>query len=173
MPKYTVQEVTIEDVKKGKNSWQVASVVYTTPKGDNKTKKVVSFSNPGVFATVKDITSGTEIEVDFVPDDEYYNWAKVTKLSNAEPTSVPSKIAVVPQSRAATTTSTYETAEERKFKQLLIVRQSSISNAIEYQKIRGDELWNTDDVIETAKTFVDFVYGNDVKLIDMESDIPV
>ncbi len=45
-----------------------------------------------------------------------------------------------------TTTSTYETPEERKIKQLYIIRQSSISNAIDVLKHNSTDKIQVEDV---------------------------
>jgi hypothetical protein len=148
----TVQDVSVEEVKKGRNNYQVALVVYTNNKGENKEKKVVSFSNPAVFATVKDAKSGQQYEVEYAKDDPYYNWAsiKLASESAAAPKSAPTGGKV--------TGSNYETAEERVKRQLMIVRQSSISNALEYMKNTNNQDFGVTDLLGIAQEFVDFVY---------------
>jgi hypothetical protein len=77
--------------------------------------------------------------------------------------------------------STYETPEERAARQVLIVRQSSISSAVEFAV--AHKVKDPQEVIAIAKQFEDYVFGNDkvkqevveVKpnFSDLEDDIPL
>ncbi len=151
----TVQDVSVEEVKKGRNSYQVAVVVYTNPKGENKEKKVVSFSNPAVFATVKDAKSGSKWEVEYAKDDPYFNWARISPIVENErgQPAVADKV-----TGGKVTGSNWETSDERAKRQLMIVRQSSISNALEYMKNTNNQDFGVTDVLGIAQEFVDFVY---------------
>jgi hypothetical protein len=158
MPQFKIQQVEIEVVQKGRSSYEVANVTYTNKTGENKTKKVMSFANPGVFATVKKASPGTTIDVTYVEGDKYYNWASCTIADEDAP-------AVKPAAAGGKVLgSNYETAEERKIKQMYIIKQSSISNAITLlaasTKPGGDKI-QVEDVLALAQEFVDFVYGND------------
>lgn len=153
MSKVKIEEVKVSVTQKGKNSYSMAECTFSNERGEgNKVKKVMSFSNPAVFEIVSKIKSPTwvEIENDGAP---YYNWSSM-KLVNDEPVDV-----VKAPSFGKVIGSTYETADERKAKQLLIVRQSSISNAIEYLKQSEDVQWNVQNVLDIAQEFVDYVYG--------------
>jgi hypothetical protein len=158
LTKVTVQEVIINTVNTGKKPYSQAVVTYTTERGENKEKKIMSFSNPAVFAAVSKIKHPTVVEVenDGAP---YYNW---TQLSLVAEEAAPK--GATPANSVKTVTSTYETAEERKVKQLYIIRQSSITNALTYWNMvndrEGQAFVETDQVLETAQKFVDFVYGN-------------
>lgn len=151
MSKYTVQEVTLSSVNTGKKPYSVANVTYTNDRGENKEKKIMSFANPAVYAVVSKIKSPTAVEVenDGAP---YYNWSKVTLMAEEAATKpvIAGNVKVAP--------STYETAEERKIKQLYIIRQSSITNALTYLSEESDT--TVKDVLKVAQEFVDFVYGN-------------
>lgn len=178
MAAITVQDVVVETIKKGKNSYQVANVTYTTDRGENKAKKVMSFSNPAVFAVAKDAKQGEAYEVSYTPGDQYYNWATIKRVSDNNDGFVAGAGSITKQAAPASGKvlgSTYETAEERKIKQMYIIKQSSISNALEYMKqTRAEGDFGVNDVTEVAQKFVDWVYGNDVKesLTDMTDDIP-
>jgi hypothetical protein len=168
LSRITIQETTVSTVTKGKNSYQVAEVTFTTDRGENKTKKVMSFSNPGVFAIVSKISHPTpfEAENDGAP---YYNWTKLTPAVEDSP-----KAPGAQPSGGRVVGSTYETAEERKIKQLLIVRQSSITNALSYLNMvsdrEGQQFVPKEDVIEIAQFFVDYVYGTDETLEALDRD---
>jgi len=71
-----------------------------------------------------------------------------------------------------------ETPEERAKKQVYIVRQSSLSNAISMLASNSVVLkkgFTTQDAIETARQFEAYVFGNDpIKgLMEMEDDVPL
>ena len=176
MPQITISEVAVEEVKKGKNAYFVANVTYQTGRGESKTKKIMSFANPAVFAIAKGAKAGEVYDIAYVPGDEYYNWASMKNMSGGsdEPQSAGGK---VPAAGAAptggkVTGSTYETAEERKVKQLLIVKQSGINNALEYFKLTTAIPDSVSDVTAVAQQFVDYVYGNDKTLAEMDNDWP-
>lgn len=177
MPQITISEVAVEEVKKGKNAYFVANVTYQTGRGESKTKKIMSFANPAVFAIAKAAKAGEVYDIAFVPGDEYYNWASMKALGGSdEPQSAPQKAgAAAAPTGGKVTGSTYETAEERKVKQLLIVKQSSITNALVYFKDVNDgggEPPTIESVLNVAQQFVDYVYGNDKTLAEMDNDLP-
>jgi len=169
-----IQEVNVEFVKNGKNGYEVANVNYLY-KGEAKTTKIMSFSNPQVFKDIQKMV-GKTIDVETTQNGKYTNWAKVTLVSTDESPSVSSSSPTKPTS--STVRSTYETPEERAQRQLMIVRQSSISNALTYlhQTQPGGD-YGVTDTLEVAQDFVDFVYGTASlpaadKLEDMDDDIP-
>ena len=164
MPNITIQEVTLETVTKGRNSYNVATGVHTTDRGDNKTKKIMSFANPAVFAAIKDAKQGDVFAVTYTPGDQYYNWATATKAS----ADAPAKATMA--SGGKVVGSTYETPDERKIKQLYIVKQSSIANAIELLSVGAKTPPKVSEVLETAQQFVDFVYGTNENLETMGRD---
>jgi hypothetical protein len=169
-----IQEVNVEFVKNGKNGYEVANVNYLY-KGDAKTTKIMSFSNPQVFKDVQKYVNKT-VNVETTQNGKYTNWAKI-ELVDDSPNSGASASPGKPSSTPVR--STYETPEERAQRQLMIVRQSSIANSLEYLKNTsqaGD--YGVNDTLQVAQQFVDFVYGTDdalqapQKLEDMDSDIP-
>ena len=111
MSTVTIQEVTVSTVSTGKKPYQVAEATYTTDRGENKSKKVMSFSNPAVFAALSKIKNPTKVSVenDGAP---YYNWTKLTPVADTEE---PVKIF------GRTYYDTRETPEERARRQLMIV----------------------------------------------------
>jgi hypothetical protein len=161
--KVNIQEVTVSTVTKGRNSYQVAEVVYTNDRGENKTKKIMSFSNPAVFAVVSKGAKGWhDTESDGAP---YYNWTSIKPAGNDDQQAAPAA------AKSGVVKSTYETAEERKVKQLYIIRQSSISNAIDYFKLNpGAETVAVSEVLDIAQEFVDFVYNTEEALASMDSE---
>ena len=164
-----IVEVNIE-TQKGKTPWSKAAVVHMV-NGQQRTQNVMSFTNPKVFQTVKEMQPGEEYDVTVIKNDKGYNeWSSITKSTGD----------AAPANKAAGSTtvrSTYETPEERKLRQLYIIRQSSISNAIElYTKVnvRTDLTLreHTEYITELAQGFVDFVYQSPDNLFDEPNDLP-
>lgn len=158
-----IQEVNIEEIRNGRNKYDKATVVYSF-NGENRTQKLMSFSNPAVFAKVKAFKSGDEVVVTVTKDDKGYNqWASV------EPAGADIKTDGGPVKGTTSTRSSYETPEERAQRQLMIVRQSSISSAIAMLTpgVKEGETIGVTDVLEVAQEFVDFVYG-DTQALDGE-----
>lgn len=157
----TIQDIVFSTGGNGPRKYKKAEVTYTW-QGNNRKQTVMSFSNPDVFKTLESLKFPASVDVELTKvagsdGKEYTNWAKVSLASAA------SAPAAAESKTVTKFTSNYETPEERAKRQLMIVRQSSISNAIEYFKgvADGDDIPPTvDKVLELAQTFVDFVYGN-------------
>lgn len=150
--KIVLQEVVLESVEKGRTKYQIANVTYTF-NGNNKTTKIMSFANPQVFKDVQSFSPGTELVVETTKNAQGYDqWSKVSVAGAAAPSSA----GVSPQAR-----STYETPEERKIKQLYIIKQSSISTAVQTLSVGAKVPPTPDEVLKLAQVYVDFVYGNE------------
>jgi hypothetical protein len=158
MPQVQVQNVTVETVTKGRNSYQVAVVSYDS-KGATKEKKVMSFSNPAVFSVVKNLTAGQWIDVEYAKDDPYFNWAKVVVVDMAAPApSQPTPGGAAPTA-GKVLGNQYETRDERNMRQLHIVRQSAIKAAVDMLTPGAKAPLKVDDVTDMAQELVDWVYG--------------
>lgn len=164
--KIVIQEVKIEEVRNGRNKYDKAEVVYSF-NGQNRTQKLMSFSNPAIFAQVRKMVSGETYDVEVVKNEAGFNsWAKIVAASNdAAPAVSGDK-----PTTGRTNVSTYETAEERKIKQMYIIKQSSITNAIARAGQNPDPL--SIDILGLAQQFVDFVYGNqEADLFQEDNDL--
>jgi hypothetical protein len=165
----TFQEVNIEDVQKGKSRYQIANVTYTTSGGQNRQQKLLSFANPESFKAVQGFKQGDVLEVTITKNAGGYDqWAKVEKATAAASAGTPATN-VKPVSN-------YETREERQERQLHIVRQSSLSNAVNMLTPGAKAALKVEDVIAVAEQLVDFVYDNSLEDLDTPngeiSDIP-
>lgn len=150
----SVKSVDIEKVTKGKNFWNKAVVTYDF-KGDTRKQTIVSFANPEVFKTIKDLVAGDMIDVQLTKDaNDYTQWSQVTKLGGEAPAAAAAE--GVAKTVAKTVTSNYETKDERAARQVLIVKQSSIGAAVEHLKARKDA--NGQDVLDLAQKFTDWVF---------------
>lgn len=170
-------------VAEGKKNYTQLDVSYKNLdfQGKVEGKKIISFASPDVFQALKDAKAGDEFDVTkgeksaqgFVP------WTRCTPATGDSASESQEKPAVqsgngTGQRVASTPRSTYETPEERAKKQVYIVRQSSISNALTY--FANDEPTpDVKDILAVAKQFEQYVFGNDPvqALIDMDDDIPL
>jgi hypothetical protein len=150
-----LKDVNVEKVEKGKNGYHIATVDYEY-KGESKQQKIFSFVNPGVFKAIQELPKGA-IEVELTKNSKGYSeWAKVSVAS--EGSSEPQKTRIAG--------SNYETPEERAKRQLLIVRQSSLTNALTF--LNGKDA-AVEEVEALAQRFVDFVYQNDQAVLEADS----
>jgi hypothetical protein len=170
--RFVIQEVVIETVKKGPRSYQTASVVHTY-NGNSRTQKIVSFANPETFKTVSQLKAGDVIDVDVTKNEGGFNqWAKITRVSEEELETGQPDSAVVATRAAAPSSgkvvgSNYETREERAARQVLIVRQSCLAQSVMVHK---DDVFDVDTVLQTAQTFVDWVFEKP-DLFDQPNDL--
>jgi hypothetical protein len=162
LPNIKIEDVRVETITKGRNSYQQALVIHTNDRGEKKEKKVMSFSNPAVFAIASNAKAGEQYVVEYTPGDQFYAWASMNKTGDEE---------VVKKDRAASTPvrTTYETADERAENRVRIVRQSCLGYAIGIMTPgAGGKQLNLDEVKIQAQELVDWVYRDDLA----EDDIP-
>jgi len=153
MPSYIYNSYTEEHVPKGKTGYYKMTVNYSA-KGESKSKVIMSFSNPGVYDTIKKLKGGETIDVEFVKDDKYFNWAtvKIADIGAGGPAAGTPGL----DNKPVQVRSNYETPEERARKQVYIIKQSSLANAIEYTKDRPEGT-TMDELLATAQQFTDWV----------------
>ena len=159
-----IVNVTVEN----KGKYSMATVAYRND-GKLAEKKVMSFGNGAkAFAILGDAKPGQQYNVRAEKNDKgYWDWVEVSEGG-----------ATAPAAGAKTTPtprSTYETPEERAQRQILIVRQSSVSSAIEYYKAQTKAAPTVDQVLEVAKQFENYVFGKKEAefLDDLTDDIPL
>jgi hypothetical protein len=153
-----------------------------TFEGKAESKKVMPFGSKEVFATLETSQKGDVFTVLREKDnDGYWQWIGIAEGdTKIETTNAPQAAAKAPTSAPNTTPkSTYETAEERAKKQVYIVRQSSISAAIETLKT-DKKSPSVEEVLAVAKQYEDYVFGNlevpkaaTAKLPELDDDIPM
>jgi hypothetical protein len=147
-------------------------------------KKIFDFTTPKeVWDTLKTAAAGSTWEVDRQKDakeGKYWEWKAIrpvdpsqTATSPATPTS--SGVAQAAPSVAASGSTTarvgnWETPEERAKKQVYIIRQSSVSSAIEFLKLQGGAAIELDDVIANARAIEKYVLGTGIA--DLTDDFP-
>lgn len=152
-----ILDVNIENVVKGKSRYSKASVAYSF-NGEARTQNIMSFANPDVFKKVQELV-GQETEVTLTKNAAGYNeWSAVGDVgSSAASSEAPAAVGLA---AAATrvTGSNYETPAERAIKQVYIVKQSSISNAIALCAATNADS-SVENILALAQQFVDFVFA--------------
>jgi hypothetical protein len=155
-------------------SYQEIEITYKTENGQVANKKLMSFSNPSVFNHIKGLAKGEVVNVTTVKNAKgFWDWTGIGNEGDA-PVATQSKPATA-QAGGRVTGSNYETKEERAARQVFIIRQSSLSTAVE---LLGQGK-SVDEVIATAKQFEAYVFSKDpnptkeVNFDDLEDDIPV
>lgn len=161
----TILSVDVKTVPTAKGSYQTAEVAYknNTFQGKVEGKKVMSFgATKDAFGTLATAASGDTFEVTIIKNDKGYNdWVALTKAGLAAPGTTAASATGKPVT--ASPKSTYETPEERAQRQVLIVRQSSLSSAAAVLTAGAKTPPSGDAVIALAKTFEAYVFGIVVK----------
>jgi len=167
----TLLSVDIKTVPTAKGSYQTADVAYKNNSFQGKVegKKVMSFgATKNAFSALSTATPGQTYEVEIVKNDKGYNdWISLTPAVTGAPSpaAAPSSGGGKPAA-SASPRSTYETPEERAQRQVLIVRQSSLSSAVASLAVGSKKELNPEDVVQTAKRFEAYVFGVDQPTVD-------
>ena len=166
----TVIDVT-ENTKKSESgrTFQQLEVAYKNEQGQPQLKKLISFSNPNVFKAAKDWVKGDVVNVTTVKNEKtgYWDWIGLEGdgiVAENKPASA--------ATGARVTGSNYETKEERAARQVYIIRQSSLSTAVE---LLGQGK-SVADVIATAKEFEAYVFSKEAgidAINSLEDDLPL
>ena len=169
----TVLSVSIETrANKNGGSFQIADVAYKDDSGKVAGKKVMSFgATEKAFKVLAENPVGKTFDVEQVkgipgPDGKsYWNWTGLSQSTG--------KQAVSPVAEASKTVkSTYETAEERAKKQVYIIKQSSLANAINTLSVGAKAAPKAEDIIALAQTFTDWVFAEkQTALTDLPNDL--
>lgn len=162
MPQYTFVDFIDKYIDKGKSGYNEMTVNYSA-KGESKSKKIMSFANPSVYNTIKGLTGGEQIDVTFVKDDKYYNWATVEVIGGGTAPSHDKPQEGGIKAQPAARTSTYETPEERAKKQVYIIKQSCIAQANAYSANRTDGYPSVSETLDIAQQFLDWVLDDPSK----------
>jgi hypothetical protein len=149
-------------------SYQSIEVTYKDEQDQVKNKKIMSFSNPSVFNHLKSLTKGDQVNLRTEKDAAgYWQWIGIEGDKT-----VSTETKTTPQAGGRVTGSNYETKEERAARQVLIVRQSSLSSAVE---LLGSGK-SVEEVLAIAKQFEDYVFAKSTgidAINEMEDDFPL
>jgi len=144
-------------------------------------KKVMSFASKDAYVALQHAVTGNHYMVTTEKIGEYWQWTAVERVQVEQQTSAVSSGYSTPAKSVgnASPKSTYETPEERAKKQVYIIRQSSLSTAVDTLAVGVSKgSLNPDDVLALAQRYVDFVFDNNTKVPsmdigDMDDDIPL
>ena len=179
--KIQILSVEVKTVPTAKGSYQQADIAFKnlTYQGKVEGKKLMSFGAGA--ATFKELTAAQPsaiYDITVVKNAAGFNdWTQaVPSTADSAEAQVyqPSTPGAKPTATTATR-STYETPEERAAKQVYIIRQSTLSNAINCLSVGGKSPPKVDDVLALAKAFEDHVFGKVAQMddfSDMADDIP-
>ena len=177
--KIQVLSVQVTTVPTAKGSYQVADVAFKnlTFQGKVEGKKVMSFgATKDAFGVLATAQPGDVFDVTVVKNDKNYNdWVSMTKgdaTSGATQQTSAATTGYTPAGNATARTSTYETPEERAKKQVYIIRQSSLSNAIDTLAVGSKSALKADEVIDLARKYESYVFGTQLELPFPKEEFP-
>jgi hypothetical protein len=154
---------------KNGRSYQSIEVTYKNDQGQVANKKLMSFSNPSVFNHIKGLAKGDSLNVQTEKDaNGYWQW---TGIGGDNSVTTETK-QTAPATGGRVTGSNYETKEERAARQVYIIRQSSLSTAVELLGTGS----KVADVITTAKEFEAYVFSKESgidAINSLEDDLPL
>lgn len=147
-------------------------VAYKNGEGKIASKTLMPFGDgKEVYNTMSRATPGSYFSVEQVKNAKgYWDWTSVARQDAAPPVAKTQAGAQISAANGSSNSRGFETPEERANKQVYIVRQSSISNAIEMLKSTNPSV---EQVLQVAKEFEDYVFGNRQTLHDEYEDIPL
>ena len=159
----TILSVDIKTVPTAKGSYQKAEVAYKNNSFQGKVegKSVMSFgASKGAFTTLTTAQPGTTFNVEVVKNAAGYNdWISLSP-AGAPSNDAPAAPAYKPMATSTVAPkSNYETSEERAQRQVLIVRQSSVSSAVAMLTAGVKTPPSVEAVLDVAKQLEDFVFG--------------
>jgi hypothetical protein len=134
-------------------------------------KDLVSWNKPTkpAYNALANAKQGDVFTIDR-DDTQYKNWIGATQAPPGATTTTPNKAS----SAAIPVRSSYETPEERATKQALIVRQSSLAQAINLSLVGAKATPELGKVLELAQTLTDWVYQKgDILSEEFPNDLDV
>jgi hypothetical protein len=148
-----ITNVEIEWAKGRTGKYGKATVSYDF-NGQARQQKIMSFANPEVFKKVQEMV-GQNVEVEVAKNDSGFSEWKSISAGTA---STPASSGAAPATRVSG--SNYETKEERAARQVLIVKQSSLSAAVASLTPGAKAALDSASVIKLAQEYTDWVFDN-------------
>ena len=183
--------VTKETKPTAKGSYDQLEIIYKNLTFQDKVEKklIMSFMFKEVFGALSKAQFGQTFYIDRVKNDKgFWDWTKASttneeqeqnsqEFGERQPMVAPASNNPV-KTPTASPKSTYETSEERAARQVMIVRQSSISSAVALLAANGGKKNTAEEVLNIAKEFEAYVMGkvidkpvNPESFADMEEDV--
>jgi hypothetical protein len=149
-----VVDVTVESVPRpsGKGNYEKMTVVFKGYDNKVESKSLMDWAtNKEVWNVLVNSKKGDTFAIEREKDNKgYWNWTGIAKQDMPVTKSEPAKAFSKP---------TYETPEERAQRQVYIIRQSSLTNAV---NLLGPKA-KVQDVINVADEFVNYVLQSGVE----------
>lgn len=176
----------VQKTNKAGKPYNIVDLAYKNQSfgGKIEGKQIMDFAEKAAFATISNAPAGSVFTVERQKDNNgFWKWVSVTEGANAAPAAKPAFGVSAPAPTSKTPKSTYETPEERAARQVMIVRQSSISSAVALAAANAKTKVHPEEIIEVAKKFEAYVMGHNEPtlvatdsamsgLIGLEDDIP-
>ena len=141
-------------------TYKGAEIVFKDANGKVQTKNIhengLKYA-PAVKNGLESLEPGDNFTVEMEKKDDFWTWISIKKGIDQE-----EKQKTTTQQGTASKNTSWETAEERSARQKLIVRQSSLTNALAFLVLKGKTHATEEDVIETATTFYNWVFEQGV-----------
>jgi hypothetical protein len=137
-------------------TYQVCELAYKTDEGKTKGMKLFGFgAQKANYDVASKAAQGDVLEAQFRQNDKgYWEFSSLTSTGEKEVVQASAGAA----HNAGATKSNWETSDERAARQVLIVRQSSLSSAVAFVEAVKQKA-TVEDVVGIAKVFEDFVFG--------------
>lgn len=161
-----INSVSIEN----KGKYKVAKVEFTS-NGAAKKQQVVSFGDSAeVFSKLVEAKAGDAYEVTVKKDGNFWNWVGIAPAPVGSTSATSAGNPIPPRGN-------YETPEERLRRQVYIVKQSSISSAIDFLK-HNKKNFDLEEIFLVATRFEEFVFAKKQQtafegIQAMEDDVPL
>lgn len=153
-----IQLISVTANKVPGKKYEKLEVAYKNDKGEIKGRNVMSFGIKEGLKLLKEASPGTMLDVDLVKEGEYWNWVGIRPAGSAPAATTSS--ATAPTKPSTYSGRDFESKEERAARQVLIVRQSCLANAIE--TLKTDKVSPpADAVLRLAQVYEQFVFGRD------------
>lgn len=174
-------EATIQ--KKGGGTYKGVEFTFKTEDGKINTKAFHENQfkfNQALQNTLADLNKGDRFTAEMEKEGEFWNWKKLSKgvAENTAPKQE-ANASAGKQPYTPRPNDTYETKEERAARQVMIVRQSSLTNALKLLELHGNKRVTTRDVVSLAQEFEAYVLDKAPKeltilgsLEDLENNNP-
>lgn len=140
-------------------TYKGAEIVFKDANGKVQTKNIhengLKYA-PAVKNGLESLEPGDNFTVEMEKKDDFWTWISIKKGIEQE-----EKQKSTSQQSTTSKSTSWETAEERAARQKLIVRQSSLTNALAFLALQG-RTPDEEDVKETATTFYNWVFEQGV-----------
>lgn len=82
----TISIISCEITKPTGKNYEQAEIAYKDDKGEIKGKKILSFSNPSVWAIIKGVKAGDKYDISFEKNAKgYWEWTSMSPFQEGEP----------------------------------------------------------------------------------------